>query len=493
MEITKIGHQEMILEAIDLLCGLHYGLETENIQSIALNIECKCRSLHNDIKARQRAYEYLASTMTLPTKLQTHVLSGIIDIISSIKNMISWLDRSPFEGTDEYMMLRQNFTQHAMDLVESAQSDKSSLTEIEKNIMKTTAKLADICEDLIKNSKDPLIIQPVSLELATIRKKPDEELGMKIQSTPHGTHIIDGITEQSPADLCAKIEEGDEVIQVNYQTVIGWQIKKLVAVLKENPKEVILMLKKRPCHASLLGNTPKKKKKNKKLQKSTFPKRRSRDDKSLRSPMPEFLDPIPQTPSEVSSPTSKDNDTDNEVFRSGSESPNLQLDAKVRRATVSGGSPTLSQRRSVDLEDIQGPARPKSYTISSPEKPHKLFSPTNERKLDMKSPVLEEGIDALKSLSSPEGSNLTPRTSNSLESFGRQREISTTPSWKKTPPIIKKSDVIFKLDKDPQTTVTPQLTSQIESETQPDFFDKDVAKIVATEDRTTPMLVKIKK
>ena len=32
------------------------------------------------------------------------------------------------------------------------------------------------CQRVIQTSKDPLIIQPASLELATIRKKPEDEL-----------------------------------------------------------------------------------------------------------------------------------------------------------------------------------------------------------------------------------------------------------------------------------------------------------------------------
>ncbi len=53
-----------------------------------------------------------------------------------------------------------------------------------------------ICDGLVRESKDPLTIQPACLELATIRKKPEDELGMHIQSTYNGTHIIEGIKEQ---------------------------------------------------------------------------------------------------------------------------------------------------------------------------------------------------------------------------------------------------------------------------------------------------------
>lgn len=60
-------------------------------------------------------------------------------------------------------------------------------------------------------------------------------------------------------------------------------------------------------------------------------------------------------------------DDDDAVFRSGSESPNLnsQLDTKQRRATVSGGSPTV-KRPSIKLHEFRD-ARPRGNTIASPE------------------------------------------------------------------------------------------------------------------------------
>jgi len=62
------------------------------------------------------------------------------------------------------------------------------------------------------------------------------------------------------------------------------------------------------------------------------------------------------------------NDTDNDVFRSGSESPQYVkpsiVDPKQRRATVSGGSPTLSRPLLV-IDDIDTPTRPKSFTIAA--------------------------------------------------------------------------------------------------------------------------------
>lgn len=38
------------------------------------------------------------------------------------------------------------------------------------------------------------------------------------------------------------------MVQVNYQTVVGWHPKKMLRLMEENPSELILTLKKRPRH-----------------------------------------------------------------------------------------------------------------------------------------------------------------------------------------------------------------------------------------------------
>ena len=37
-------------------------------------------------------------------------------------------------------------------------------------------KLSKVCDELVIKNRDPLVIQPASLEVATIGKKPGEEL-----------------------------------------------------------------------------------------------------------------------------------------------------------------------------------------------------------------------------------------------------------------------------------------------------------------------------
>ncbi|KAJ8315636.1 hypothetical protein KUTeg_007786 [Tegillarca granosa] len=351
LNITKLGHQELILEAVDLLQTLRYGYETENLQYLALQLGCKARSLHNEIQASSKEND---------------------------RNKANTL-QTPFEGIYDLCLLRNTIIKTGLELVTIAQKE-SNVHDLEDSIMKNSTKLADICDGLVINNTDALHLQPASLEIATIRKKQGEELGMHIQSAYYGVHVIGGVKDMSPAELCGKIEKGDEVIQVNYQTVIGWQLKKLVNTLKEKPKEVILLLKKRPHHISPYGPLTNKKKRLKPGQNiatlpKTLKKRRSREGgdpaKQPRPSLQEFVSSAntddlfsPKEESRTSDEKDDGNDTDNDVFRSGSESPQYTLpvvvDPKQRRATVSGGSPTLSRPLLV-IEDLDTPTRPNLY------------------------------------------------------------------------------------------------------------------------------------
>lgn len=64
---------------------------------------------------------------------------------------------------------------------------------------------------------------------------------------------ITDIKHNSPAHTSGKIEDGDEIIQINYQTVVGWHYKRVLQQLQESPPDVILTLKKRPRHTKIYG------------------------------------------------------------------------------------------------------------------------------------------------------------------------------------------------------------------------------------------------
>uniref|UniRef100_A0AAR2IUH0 Uncharacterized protein n=1 Tax=Pygocentrus nattereri TaxID=42514 RepID=A0AAR2IUH0_PYGNA len=249
--VTRIGHQELILEAVDLLCALNYGLETENLRSLSHKLNASAKNLQNFITGRRRGGHYDGR---VSRRLPNDFLTSVVDLIGAAKNLLAWLDRSPFVSVTEYSVLKNNIVQLCLELTTIVQQD-CTVYETENKILHVCKTLSGICEHIISLSSDSLVSQSAHLEVVHLTNvMPNEGLGMYIKSTYDGLHVITGTTENSPADLCKKIHAGDEVIQVNHQTVVGWQLKNLVNSLREDPSGVILTLKKRPQNT--FGSTP---------------------------------------------------------------------------------------------------------------------------------------------------------------------------------------------------------------------------------------------
>ncbi|KAH9511448.1 Sterile alpha motif [Dermatophagoides farinae] len=296
LNIHKIGHQEIILEAVELLRNLHYNITSETLQTIALRLACKSRALFNQLKKsaekaaavaaaavqasnhhttdvennnhshsgskkdknkdKDKDHHHQSNTNQSTTTtidlspVSTATLASVSDILSAVKDFISWIDRYPFDGQDKYVQARKAILQLSIELTSTAQRDQQFVQGPNEVIRQSCKKLADLCDRLVQELNDSLAMQASSLEVVTVTKNMDEDLGMHIHSSYSGIHVVGGLKYHSPAHLNGNIEEGDEIIQVNYQTVVGWQLKKLVASMRRFPTKLILTVKKRPRHHS---------------------------------------------------------------------------------------------------------------------------------------------------------------------------------------------------------------------------------------------------
>ncbi|TNM85007.1 hypothetical protein fugu_009185 [Takifugu bimaculatus] len=249
--VSRIGHQELILEAVDLLCALNYGLETENLKTLSHKLNASAKNLQNFIAGRRRSGHYDGRATR---KLPNDFLTSVVDLIAAAKSLLAWLDRSPFAAVADYSVTRNNVIQLCLELTTIVQQD-CSVYETENKILHVCKTLSEVCDHIISLSSDPMVSQAAHLEVVQLANiKSTEGLGMYIKSTYDGLHVITGTTEGSLADRCKKIHAGDEVIQVNHQTVVGWQLKNLVNLLRGDPAGVTLTLKKRP--QSTLTSTP---------------------------------------------------------------------------------------------------------------------------------------------------------------------------------------------------------------------------------------------
>ncbi|XP_054163754.1 connector enhancer of kinase suppressor of ras 3-like [Oppia nitens] len=347
LNVKKVGHQELILDAVDLLKHLHYNFGSETLQSLALRLGCKSRGLYNQLL--KRSQEFINNNNNEDNnnkdkddRVSTQTLSAVSDILASVKAFISWIDRYPFEGQDLYIPVRKTILRLSIELASTSQRDQ--FVERPNNvIMKSCFTLAELCDHIVQELNDSLAIQPAVLDIVTVKKKPDEELGMHIHSSYSGIHIVGGIKFQSPSHRCGRIEEGDEIVQVSYQTVVGWQLQKLVNSMKEHPTEIILTIKKRPRHSNLLGQVIVLKPYKIPALKAGYRSSRSRLKNA------------------ATTTTSSDGDDDaflpNDENNKSASKPVYQLYPRKpklpvrRRATISGSSSTASQPP-IRIEDL---------------------------------------------------------------------------------------------------------------------------------------------
>ncbi|XP_047462322.1 connector enhancer of kinase suppressor of ras 2-like isoform X6 [Mugil cephalus] len=348
--VSRIGHQELILEAVDLLCALNYGLETENLKTLSHKLNASAKNLQNFIAGRRRSGHYDGRATR---KLPNDFLTSVVDLIAAAKSLLAWLDRcsfffrSPFAAVADYSVTRNNVIQLCLELTTIVQQD-CSVYETENKILHVCKTLSEVCDHIISLSSDPMVSQSAHLEVVQLANiKSTEGLGMYIKSTYDGLHVITGTTEGSLADRCKKIHAGDEVIQVNHQTVVGWQLKNLVNLLRGDPAGVTLTLKKRP--QSTLTSTPALLKNMRWKPLALQPIFPQSPSSSVATPTSTLSTPsrrsscalqdlfIPPPPAEPYTPRDDkgnlpDEDPQSDVpVAEGSESPNSYLDQECRR------------------------------------------------------------------------------------------------------------------------------------------------------------------
>ncbi|KAF2367704.1 CRIC domain [Trinorchestia longiramus] len=271
--IHKIGHQELLLQAVAQLRNIHYQLDKETLQQLALRLSSRARSVYNELRQQEssldngtscngREDDYKNSdddensrndnnkkaSQKKSRLVSTATVAAVADCLAAVKTVVSWLNRTPFNGLPKFDRRLEELTELGIRLATISQRDQFAENQAIA-IMDNCNELSKIADDIIQNDRDPLIIQPASLVVATIKKKHDDDLGVHLITTYDGVHQVSIIRPLTPAHTCGKLSLGDQLIQVNYDTVIGWTPEKVMKALSENPVEVILTVKKQPRHA----------------------------------------------------------------------------------------------------------------------------------------------------------------------------------------------------------------------------------------------------
>ncbi|GCC26819.1 hypothetical protein chiPu_0005239 [Chiloscyllium punctatum] len=240
--VKRIGHQELILEAVELLCALTYDLETENLKILMEKLRAVSGTLQSFIVSRRKVSPG-------PQKPSGDLLTSVIDLLQTTKAIFSWLNRYPFICIINYSAMKKEIIRLCVELAETIHKECSQ-TEKENRILSICRELSSFCENMVMGSPEVLVNQCACLEtIHLLTTSPGQSLGIEIKSN-NGLHFITGTTVNSPAYRSQKIRPGDEVVQVNDMVVVGWTLHNLVAKLRENPNQVVLIMKKVPLDIS---------------------------------------------------------------------------------------------------------------------------------------------------------------------------------------------------------------------------------------------------
>uniref|UniRef100_A0A914W941 Connector enhancer of kinase suppressor of ras 2 n=1 Tax=Plectus sambesii TaxID=2011161 RepID=A0A914W941_9BILA len=262
MHISSVGVRQIIMQGVELLVNLCYNMEHENLQSLAMTLCVRARNLQHEMIS---VSPLAASIQQQPSAMQSRrqivnllnrLCVGVSYVAEETKKIVFWLDRSPFDRLRQYVALRNQIMDLVVSMVKAANVPSKDMLSSPTKIANNCEQLCFTCEQIIRDIDDPLILYTATLERAILRKtKPTCEWGVNLQSSYRGVHVISEVKMQSPADVCGKVDAGDEILQINGQTVVGWDLSKVAQRLAGHPShDLMLLLKKRPRELlALLG------------------------------------------------------------------------------------------------------------------------------------------------------------------------------------------------------------------------------------------------
>uniref|UniRef100_F6XYK4 SAM domain-containing protein n=2 Tax=Ciona intestinalis TaxID=7719 RepID=F6XYK4_CIOIN len=168
LQIHYIGHQELIFNAVSLLQKLDDGLATETLQTRALCLNCRCRSLRSTIVNRRQEvedYEYDGG-VSLHRGPTNQLLRLAANVLDEGKQLVLWLDRVPFTYKPEFRSIRDNLVRLCYELSTTMQHSVFACV-IEEAVLGICSEM-EIASDSISRSNNSLTITPVSMEIVTL-------------------------------------------------------------------------------------------------------------------------------------------------------------------------------------------------------------------------------------------------------------------------------------------------------------------------------------
>ncbi|KIH67952.1 PDZ/DHR/GLGF domain protein [Ancylostoma duodenale] len=219
---------------------------SENLQSLSMKVVIACKAVALELGKALRCRDEKPLTRNHVVAVLNSISLSMSVLVEHVKKLVFWLDRSPFDELVQYIELRNRVSVSIWDLVRSVNVQPKSLFGVASEIIQKTNDLREVCENVVRNSDDPAILYTAYVERALLRRHD----GINLQSSFRGVHVISEVKVGSPADLCCRIDAGDEIMLINGKTVVGWDLTRVAQRLgSSTDTELHLVLNKRPRHS----------------------------------------------------------------------------------------------------------------------------------------------------------------------------------------------------------------------------------------------------
>ncbi|KAM7536547.1 hypothetical protein Aperf_G00000086933 [Anoplocephala perfoliata] len=246
--IHKIGDLKRFQKAISSLTEDFAGLEVENMQSLlfaVIRITEQFTALLGRIRVQNASFEFV-------NELEHLLVKSLLHLSLMVKKAASWLERGPFSHVSRLSTLRRAMLQHTIDLNTVLQSAlrKSSLLTYQNAMVELARELRDSLEAVIHDCDDSMLLTPCSVEYVSLRKDEQASYGFTFYTNEFNVHIIMSLDSHAPAFSYGGIGKDDEIIEVNYQLVLGWEHGAVARLIQQSIRRLDLRVRKRPSQCT---------------------------------------------------------------------------------------------------------------------------------------------------------------------------------------------------------------------------------------------------
>ncbi|NXO86191.1 CNKR1 kinase, partial [Sitta europaea] len=248
--VRPVGHQELLLEAVEQLCNLDTGLASTSLRTLTERLQELAQGVQSLVLGGLAAEE-------APQPPSLTLLARVIDLVGAAKELFSWLNRYLFSTLNDFSASRDIILLCAQ-LAEMLQADLPA-AERNSGVLQICQHIVGICESIVGCSPPALLDRRAVLQ-PLLKPPPWPPQGFEITSTSSCLHFVSASTSEALAAHGGHILPGDEIVQVNEQVVltqdlqVGWTPDNLVRKLLEKGNRVTLVLKKIPL--DLPGSPP---------------------------------------------------------------------------------------------------------------------------------------------------------------------------------------------------------------------------------------------